>query len=192
VGDYTSEVKGKAAHAGADHERGRNAIEELAHHILAIQKLTDYDLGTTLNVGVISGGTRSNVVPDRAQAVVNMRVMTPAEADRISHLIFSLRPVIEGTSIEVSGGLNRPPMPRDALMAATYNRAREIAAALDIDLGEGGTGGGSDANFVAPMGIPVLDGLGARGNGAHSEREHILVDSLPERTALLAAILSEW
>jgi glutamate carboxypeptidase len=192
VGDFTIEVRGKAAHAGADHERGRNAIEELAHHVLAIQKLTDYELGTTLNVGVISGGTRSNVVPDHAQAVVNMRVMTPAEADRVTNWMFSLQPVTNGTSIEVSGGLNRPPMPRDALMAATYTRAREIAATLGLRLGEGGTGGGSDANFVAPMGIPVLDGLGARGNGAHSEREHILISNLPERTALLAAILSEW
>ncbi len=192
VGNFTIEVRGKAAHAGTDHERGRNAIEELAHHILAIQNLTDYDLGTTLNVGVISGGTRSNVVPDHAQALVNMRVMTPAEADRIANWMYSLRPMINGTRIEVTGGLNRPPMPRDALMAATYARAREIAAALGINLGEGGTGGGSDANFVAPLGIPLLDGLGAHGNGAHSEREHILIASLPERTALLAAILSEW
>jgi glutamate carboxypeptidase len=192
VGDFVVKVWGKAAHAGADHERGRNAIEELAHQVLIIQKLTDYDLGTTLNVGVISGGTRSNVVPDHAQAVVNMRVMTQAEADRITGWMFSLKPVIGGTTIEVAGGLNRPPMPRDALMAATYGRAREIAAALGIGLGEGGTGGGSDANLVAPMGIPILDGLGARGNGAHSEREHVLVASLPERTALLAAILSEW
>jgi glutamate carboxypeptidase len=192
VGDFTIEVRGKAAHAGADHERGRNAIEELAHHVLAVQKLTDYRLGTTLNVGVISGGSRSNVVPDHAQAVVNMRVMTQAEADRITSWMLALRPAMEGTRVEVTGGLNRPPMPRDALMAATYARAREIAASLGIDLREGGTGGGSDANLVAPLGIPVLDGLGARGNGAHSEREHILIASLPERTALLAAILSEW
>ena len=192
VGDFTIEVRGKAAHAGADHERGRNAIEELAQHVLAIQKLTDYSLGTTLNVGVISGGTRSNVVPDHAQAVVNMRVMTQAEADRITSWMLALRPLMDGTQIEVTGGLNRPPMPRDALMAATYARAREIAASLGIDLREGGTGGGSDANLVAPLGIPVLDGLGARGNGAHSEREHVLIASLPERTALLAAILSEW
>jgi glutamate carboxypeptidase len=132
------------------------------------------------------------VVPDHAQAVVNMRVMTAAEADRITSWMYSLRPVIDGTRIEVTGGLNRPPMPRDALMAATYARARAIAATLGFNLGEGGTGGGSDANLVAPLGIPILDGLGALGNGAHSEREHILIGKLPERTALLAAILSEW
>ena len=192
VGDFVLTAHGKAAHAGADHERGRNAIEELAFHVLAIQRLTDYELGTTLNVGVISGGSRSNVVPDLAQAIINMRVMTPAEAERVTNWMFSLKPALEGTSLEVSGGLNRPPMVRDERMAATYTRARDIAAKLGLVLGEGGTGGGSDANFVAPLGIAVLDGLGTRGNGAHSEREHILIDSLPERTALLAAILSEW
>jgi glutamate carboxypeptidase len=192
VGDFDLTVRGRAAHAGADHERGRNAIEELAHHVLAIQRLTDYAKGTTVNVGVIAGGTRSNVVPDEARAKVDMRVMTPEEGERITAWMQALTPVIEGTNVEVIGGINRPPMPRDATMVATFARAREIAAGLGLDLTEGGTGGGSDANFVAPLGVPVLDGLGAQGNGAHSEREHILVASLAERTALLAALLSEW
>lgn len=192
VGDFDLTVRGRAAHAGVDHERGRNAIEELAHHILAIQRLTDYEQGTTVNVGVVAGGTRSNVVPDEARAKVDMRVATPAEADRITTWMQNLLPVLEGTSIEVIGGLNRPPMPRDALMRRTFARAQEIATGLGLTLTEGGTGGGSDANFVSPLGVPVLDGLGAIGSGAHSEREHVVIADLPRRAALLAALLSEW
>jgi glutamate carboxypeptidase len=192
VGDFDLTVRGRAAHAGADHERGRNAIEELAHHVLAIQRLTDYAKGTTVNVGVIAGGTRSNVVPDEARAKIDMRVMTAEEGERITQWMQSLTPIVDGTTVEVMGGINRPPMPRDATMAATFARARAIAAGLGLVLTEGGTGGGSDANFVAPLGVPVLDGLGAQGNGAHSEREHIKLSSLAERTALIAALLSEW
>jgi glutamate carboxypeptidase len=192
VGDFEITVRGKAAHAGADHERGRNAIEELAHQIIAIQKLTDYAQGTTVNVGVVAGGSRSNVVPELARAHVDLRVMTAAEGDRISDWMRQLKPVLDGTSIEVTGGLNRPPMPRDERMAASFARAGAIAARLGMAISEGGTGGGSDANFVAPLGVPVLDGLGALGNGAHSEREHVVIANLPERTALLAALLSEW
>jgi glutamate carboxypeptidase len=192
VGDFEITVRGKAAHAGADHERGRNAIEELANQILAIQKLTDYTQGTTVNVGVVAGGSRSNVVPDLARAHVDLRVMTAAEGARITAWMQQLKPVLSGTSIAVSGGINRPPMPRDERMAATFARARAIAGRLGMTISEGGTGGGSDANFVAPLGVPVLDGLGALGNGAHSEREHVHIASLPERTALLAALLSDW
>jgi glutamate carboxypeptidase len=192
VGDFEIIARGRAAHAGADHERGRNAIEELAHHVLAAQQLTDYALGTTVNVGVISGGSRSNVVPDEARAHIDMRVKTASEAERISVWMQSRQPVLAGTRLEVTGGLNRPPMPRDDLMIRTFQKAQQIAAAVGLKLTEGGTGGGSDANFVAPLGVPVLDGLGALGNGAHSEREHIVIASLPERTALLAALISAW
>ncbi len=192
VGDFKIVARGKAAHAGADHESGRNAIEELAHHVLAMQKLTDYKKGTTLNVGVIGGGSRSNVIPDEARAHVDMRVLTLEEAERITHWMQSLKPVLDGTALEVKGGLNRPPMPRDERMIATFKRAQAIAANLGITIGEGGTGGGSDANLVAPLGVPVLDGLGALGNGAHSEREHVVISAQPERTALLAGIISAW
>jgi len=192
VGDFEITVSGKAAHAGADHERGRNAIEELAQQIIAIQKLTDYKQGTTVNVGVVRGGTRSNVVPEHAWAHVDLRVMTATEGDRVTQWMHQLKPVMPGTTITVVGGLNRPPMPRDERMAATFARASAIASRLGMAVSEGGTGGGSDANFVAPLGVPVLDGLGALGNGAHSEREHVHIASLPERTALLAALLSEW
>lgn len=192
VGNFEIIARGKATHAGADHENGRNAIEELAHHILALQKLTDYRTGTTLNVGVVGGGSRSNVVPDEARAHVDMRVRTPEEAERVTRWVLSLKPILNGTTLEVKGGLNRPPMPRDERMIATFKRAQAIAANMGIQLGEGGTGGGSDANFVAPLGVPVLDGLGAQGNGAHSKREHILIASLPERAALLAGIMTAW
>jgi glutamate carboxypeptidase len=118
--------------------------------------------------------------------------MDPGEAERMTRQLFSLQPVMEGTTVTVTGGLNRPPMPRDARMQQTFQKAQAIAARLGLSLTEGGTGGGSDANFVAPLGVPVLDGLGARGDGAHSEREHIILSSLAERAALLAALLTEW
>ncbi len=192
VGSFEIVARGKATHAGADHENGRNAIEEIAHHVLAAQRLTDYAKGTTVNVGVIGGGSRANVVPAEARIQVDMRVMTQAEAERITAWMRALKPALPGASLEVSGGLNRPPMPRDERMAATFARAQAIAARIGLALSEGGTGGGSDANFVAPLGVPVLDGLGALGNGAHSEREHIVIASLPERAALLAGIIGEW
>ena len=192
VGDLVVTVHGRAAHAGGDHEKGRNAIEELAHQVLAIQKLTDYDQGTTLNVGVIHGGTATNVVPEEAVAEVDFRVIKPGEAERIISALHSLRPELEGTTIAVTGGLNRPPMPFTDSNKDTFEKARMIAVNLDIHLKAGGTGGASDANFVAPLGIPVLDGLGAIGDGEHSEREFIFADSLPERARLLAAILREW
>jgi glutamate carboxypeptidase len=192
VGDFTVRVKGRAAHAGGDHEKGRNAIEELAHQVLVIQKLTDYEKGTTLNVGMIRGGTATNVVPAEAMAEVDLRVKQPSEAERILARLHALKPVLEGTSIEVTGELNRPPMPFDERMKATFERAKEIAVKRGISLQAGGSGGASDANFVAPLGIPVLDGLGAIGEGYHSEREYILTDSLPERALLLAALLCEW
>lgn len=192
VGDFEIIARGKATHAGADHENGRNAIEEIAHHILAIQQLTDYAKGTTLNAGVVRGGTRSNVVPDEARLHVDMRAKTPEEAERITHWMRGLQPVTPGVTLEVTGGLNRPPMPHNDTMKATFKKAQTIAANLGMKLTEGGTGGGSDANFVSPLGVPVLDGLGALGAGAHSEREHVVIASLPERTALLAGIISEW
>jgi len=192
VGDLVVTVRGRAAHAGGDHEKGRNAIEELARQVLAIQKLTNYDQGTTLNVGLIRGGTATNVIPDEAVAEVDFRVMKPGEAERILTALHALRPVLDGTTIEVTGELNRPPMPFNDLIKATFEKARIIASNVDIDLKAGGTGGASDANFVAPLGIPLLDGLGAVGDGEHSEREFIFTDSLTERAGLLTAILREW
>jgi glutamate carboxypeptidase len=192
VGEFRVKTRGRAAHSGGDHEKGRNAIEEMAHQVIAIQKLTDYSKQTTLNVGVIQGGTVSNVVPEEALIQVDVRVMQPGEWERLESEIGKLRPVLNGTSIEFTGGLNRPPMPFDEMMKATFERAKSIAAGLGMELKAGGTGGASDANFVAPLGIPVLDGLGAIGEGYHSEREYIFANSLEERTKLVAALLREW
>ncbi|MCX6065686.1 MAG: M20/M25/M40 family metallo-hydrolase, partial [Chloroflexi bacterium] len=173
-------------------EEGRNAIEEMAHQVLAIQKMTDYAKGTTLNVGVIHGGTVANVVPDFAEAVVDFRVLVPEEAGRVSAAMQALAPVTPGTTLEVSGGLNRPPMPNDDLMKTTFEKARQIAAEIGLEIKAGGSGGGSDGNFVAPLGVPLLDGMGTYGEGLHSEREYIFTRSLPERAALTAALIQKW
>jgi len=192
VGEFEIKVKGRAAHAGGAHKEGRNAIEEMAHHVLAIQKLTNYEHGTTLNVGVLHGGTVSNVVPEDAVAQVDVRVMQLGEWERVEAEMRALRPVLDGTSLEVSGNLNRPPMPFDEMMKITFEKAKAIAEGIGIELKAGGSGGGSDANFVAPLGVTVLDGLGAVGEGYHSEREFIFVDSLKERARLLTALLKNW
>jgi len=192
VGEFRVHTQGRAAHAGGDHEKGRNAIEEMAHQVIAIQKLTDYSKQTTLNVGVIHGGTVSNVVPEEAVVQVDVRVMLPGEWERLESEMRKLKPVLDGTSIEITGRLNRPPMPFDDKMKATFERAKSIATKFGMNLTAGGTGGASDANFVAPLGIPVLDGMGAVGEGYHSEREYIFEDSLQQKAKLIAALLREW
>lgn len=192
VGGFDIKVKGRAAHSGGDHQAGRNAIEEMAYQVIAIQKLTDYSRQTTLNVGVMHGGTVSNVVPEEANIEVDVRVMRPGEWERIEAAVKELKPVLDGTSIEVTGRLNRPPMPFDDGMKTTFEKVKSIAARLGMELKAGGTGGASDANFVAPLGIPVLDGLGAIGEGYHSEREYLFAGSLNERVRLISAILQNW
>lgn len=189
VGDYRVTVTGRAAHAGAAHDEGINAIEELAHQIIAIQALTDYAAGTTVNVGVIGGGTRSNVVPEQAWAHVDVRVMNAAEDGRISAALRTLQPKLAGATISVTGGLNRPPMVRTAEIAALFQRAAGIAAELGFAVQEAGTGGGSDGNFKAALGAVTLDGLGVTGDGGHALHEHVVISSLPERAALLAGLL---
>ena len=192
VGGFRVHVKGVAAHAGGDHEKGRNAIEEMAHQVLAIQKMTDYKRQTTLNVGVMNGGTVSNVIPEEAFAEVDIRVMQPGEWERIEAEMKNLKPVLDGTTLKITGGLNRPPMPFDETMKATFEKAKSIAAGIGMELKAGGTGGASDGNFVAPFGIPVLDGMGAIGEGYHSEREYIFADSLEQRRDLLITLLMNW
>jgi len=192
TGDILLRASGVASHAGASHEAGRNAIEELAHHILSAQKLTDYERGTTVNVGVVSGGTRPNVVPDAAEAQIDFRVLDSREVERLRAWAAALRPVIAGAGINAVVDVNRPPMPRDERMIASFERAKAIAAQIGFEIIEGGTGGGSDANFVAPLGVAVLDGLGPVGDGAHSEREFVRISSIPERAALLAALIAGW
>lgn len=192
VGWYTLRAYGRAAHAGGDHQKGINAIEEMAHQVLALQALTDYDRGTTINVGVIAGGTVSNVVPEVCEAHVDLRVERLDEAERVASVIAALTPRLAGVRLEVEGGLDRPPMIRDQRMAETYSNLCSLAERHGLTLWEGSTGGGSDANFTAALGVPTLDGLGADGDGAHATHEHVVLASMPERAALLAAVLGEW
>lgn len=192
TGVFILEASGRAAHAGNNPEAGINAIEELAHHIPAIHALASPSTGTTVSVGVIQGGTRTNVIPASCTAKVDVRIVETAERARIEAGLAALRPVLHGARIEIRGGWSRPPMPRTPPIAAAFERAQTIAASLGIALSEGPAGGGSDANFVAALGGAVLDGLGPIGDGAHSPDEYLEVDSLPERAALLAGLLTEW
>jgi glutamate carboxypeptidase len=192
TGGFRVKVQGCAAHAGGEHEKGRNAIEEMAHQIIAIQRLTNYSKQTTLNVGVIQGGTVSNVVPEECSIDVDVRIMQPGEWERVEAALKHLKPVLEGTRIEVRGGLNRPPMPFDETMKATFEKAKSIAARIGMNLTAGGTGGASDGNFVAPLGIPLLDGMGAVGEGYHSEREYIFAESLEQKAKLISSIIHDW
>lgn len=189
VGGYRILVRGRAAHAGADHQKGINALEELAHQILAVQSLTDYKSGTTLNVGVAGGGTRSNVVPAEAWAKVDVRVPDAEEADRIAALMQDLKPHLPGATVEVSGGFGRPPMVRSPEIAALFGKAQALSAEMGLEISETGTGGASDGNFTAALGVPTLDGMGVVGEGGHAAHEHVVIASLPERAALLAAML---
>jgi glutamate carboxypeptidase len=191
TGDYLVRVEGRAAHAGVEPQKGISATHELALQTLALHALNDYDVGTTVNVGVVHGGTRPNVVAASAAAEVDVRVTTLAEAARIDAAIRGLAPSLPGARLEISGGLNRPPMERSAAMAELFARAQRIAASMDVHLDEGGTGGGSDGNFTAAIGVPTLDGLGAEGEGAHAAHEHVLTPSLPRRAALVAGLLAE-
>ncbi len=189
VGMFRVRVTGRAAHAGADPEQGVSAIEELARQVVKLHSLTDYATGTTVNVGVVRGGTRSNVVAAEAEAEVDLRVMTPAAAEQVVPAILGLKPFLPGATVTVEGGMNRPPMERTPAIVALFERARELARELGFEVTEGGTGGGSDGNFTAALGIPTLDGLGAMGDGAHALHEHVLVPHLAPRAALLARLL---
>ena len=146
-------------------------------------------MGTTVNVGVVRGGTRPNVVAAEAEAHVDVRVQTMAEASRIDAAIRGLQPKLRGAKLDIDGGLNRPPMERSPAMAELFQQARQIAAGMGVELQEGGTGGGSDGNFTAALGVPTLDGLGAEGEGAHAANEHVISLSFPRRIALVAGLL---
>ena len=189
VGLYVVTVTGRPAHAGADHEKGINAVEEMAHQILEIQQFTEYGAGTTVNVGVVRGGTRSNVVPAQATARVDVRVTDAAEARRLDARMHSLTPRLPGASIDVSGGINRPPMVRSDGAARLYAQAAALGGKLGLRITEASSGGGSDGNFTAALNIPTLDGLGVVGDGGHAEHEHVVLASMPERAALLAALI---
>jgi glutamate carboxypeptidase len=189
VGVFTLRVLGRAAHAGLDPSKGINAIVELAHQTLQLAALNDYERGTTVNVGVFNGGTTTNVVPAEATARVDVRFWTMEDGERIEQTIRSLKPKIAEAQLEVSGGINRPPMQRSPGNIALFEHARELAAELGFDLRDGVVGGGSDGNFTAALGVPTLDGLGIDGAGAHADHEHIIVSDIPRRAALLTRLL---
>lgn len=188
-GGFELLVRGISAHAGIEPEKGASAVQELAHQILRINALQNPAAGTSINVVQVSGGSRSNVIPEQARAVVDVRATTSAGMDEVSSAFASLRPVDSRTSLEVRGGFDRPPLERTAGVARLYDRARAIAREIGHDLAEGSTGGGSDGNFTAALGVPTLDGLGAIGDGAHALHEHVEVDALPDRAALIAGLI---
>ncbi len=192
VGWYRLVVTGRPAHAGLDPGKGVSALEELSRLILACHALSDPARGTTVNVGVASGGTRANVVAAEASAEVDVRVSSRQEADRVDAAIRALRPVHPEAGLAVEGGLNRPPMERSAATARLFAQAQAAAAALGLgELAEAAVGGGSDGNFTAALGVPTLDGLGAVGDGAHALHEQVRLDRMPERAALLARLLED-
>lgn len=190
TGMFVLEVHGRAAHAGLDPEKGVSAVLELARQTVRLTNLNAPAVGTTVTVTVVQGGTHSNVVPAEARAEIDVRFSSDAEAHRIEKAILSLKPFDERAQLLVKGGINRPPLERTAKVQQLYQRAREIAALLDFDLGEASVGGASDGNFVAAMGVAVLDGLGIEGDGAHAANEHIIIDDIPVRGALLAGLIA--
>jgi len=188
-GEFVLRVSGRAAHAGIEPELGASAISELARQIPRIEALRDAAAGTAVNVGVVRGGSRPNVVAADAEAMIDVRVASAAEATRVTAALLALKPVDPGTQVAVAGGIDRPPMERSAAGAALFAVAQAVAADLGRTLGEGGTGGGSDGNLTAALGVPTLDGLGAVGGGAHADNEHVTTADLPWRAALVAGLL---
>ena len=189
TGIFAIKVEGKAAHAGLEPEKGASAILELARQTEQLHSINLSGSGITLNVGVVRGGTRSNVVAAEAQGEIDVRFSTMAESLEIERILSTLKPIDERTKVFVSGGINRPPMERTAAVVALFEKARAIAADLDFDLGEAQVGGASDGNFLAAMGIPVLDGLGISGDGAHAVHEHIEAGDIARRGALIGGLL---
>ena len=188
-GEFTMTVRGVSAHAGIDPRKGASAIHELAHQIVALEALRDLGRGISVNVGVVHGGTRGNVIAEHAHALIDVRVPTQADARRIEGAIHGLKTRNAAVQMEITGGVQRPPLERTAAVARLYEQARQVAAELGRDLAEGATGGGSDGNFTAALGVPTLDGLGPEGDGAHAVHEHVMVSDLPWRAAFLAALM---
>lgn len=188
-GGFEIVVRGVPAHAGIEPEKGASAVEELAHQIPRINALQDRARGVNVNVVQARGGARANVIPDEARALVDVRVPDTAAWDELQRALAALAPVDPRTRIEARGWFNRPPLQRTAGVARLYSQARAVARELGLELAEGGTGGGSDGNFTAALGVPTLDGLGAIGGGAHALHEHVEIAALPGRAALVAGLL---
>ncbi|HVF23465.1 MAG TPA: M20 family metallopeptidase [Pyrinomonadaceae bacterium] len=189
TGIYAIKVEGKAAHAGLEPEKGASAILELARQTERLHALNFSGSGITLNVGVVHGGTRSNVVAAQAEGEIDVRFSTEAESREVERILSSLQPVDERTKVFVSGGINRPPLERTTAVVELFETARSVAAQVGFELGEAQVGGASDGNFLAALGIPVLDGLGICGDGAHAVHEHIDADDIARRGALITGLL---
>ncbi len=190
VGNYTISIEGRAAHAGVDFSNGASAILEAARQIEKLAGFTNLQRGTTVNPGIISGGTRTNVIAAEARIDVDVRVSRLKDAAPLDRKFRSLKPFDKRCRVRVEGGLNRPPMERTKAIAQLFTKAQRLGAELGLELEESSTGGGSDGNFTAALGIPTLDGLGGVGEGAHAVNESILIGCIPERVALLAALLA--
>jgi glutamate carboxypeptidase len=190
VGIFRVEAHGEAVHAGLDPEAGASAIDEISRVVLKLHAASDLAAGTSINVGVLNGGTRTNVKAGHATAHIDVRVSSETEAQRVDRLFASLRAENPLASITVSGGWNRPVMQRTEKTAAMFAQAAEVASALDLDLKEASVGGASDGNFAAALGLPVLDGLGAVGAGAHARNEWISISGMLQRAALAAGLLT--
>jgi glutamate carboxypeptidase len=189
---YTLRVSGRAAHAGLEPEAGASAVDELVDQLLRVRELTRPERGTTVNVGVIGGGSAANVVADSAWADIDVRASAVAEQERVDAALARLIASRSGTSLSIESRVMRPPMERTPAIAEAFERARAIAADLGLELGEAAVGGASDGNLVAPLGIPVLDGLGPDGAGAHALHEQVVVDSLAQRCALISRLIQHW
>jgi glutamate carboxypeptidase len=190
TGMFTIQVHGRAAHAGLDPEKGVSAVLELARQTVRLHAMNDLEKGTTVTVGSVHGGTHSNVVPAEAHGEIDFRFSSGEAGHSLEREILSLKPFDERAQVLVSGGINRPPLERTEKVEALYEQARAVAALLDFDLGEASVGGASDGNFVGALGVPVLDGLGIEGDGAHAAHEHIVIDDIPVRGALLAGLIA--
>ena len=190
VGEAEIIAHGRASHAGLAPQEGVNAVHELARQIARLEQWNDLRRGISVNADVIEGGTRVNVIAERARAVVDLRALHLADMQRLEKRLRALRPLMRGARLEIRGGFNRAPMERK-VSAALFSRAKSLATQMGLSVGECVAGGGSDGNLTAALGVPTLDGLGAVGDGAHSAHEHVLVRTMPERAALLAALLVE-
>ncbi len=191
LGRFRIAIEGRPAHAGTHLADGASAIEELAYQVIHLQQLTDHERGISVNVGVVSGGTAENVVAAAAEARIDVRVTHTADLARMEEAFASLEPRVNGTSITVTGEWTRPPLEATPASRALFAAAREHGRSLGLAIDEAFSGGGSDANLIGALGVPVLDGLGVEGGGAHAHDEHVLLDSIPVRAALLARLLEE-
>lgn len=189
IGVFNIRAVGRAAHAGLDPRNGVNAIVELSHQVLRLAAMNDHERGVTVSVGLMNGGSALNVVPAEAMAKADVRFWTPEDGERVVNEIRGLKPFLAGAQLEITGGINRPPMPRSQKNIALYEHARALAAEIGFDLKDAVVGGGSDGNFTAAMGVPTLDGLGVDGAGAHADHEHIIVSDIPRRATLLTRLM---